>query len=56
MGFKVLFDQVLGDLIGCSFQLNEVIMLLAYSFEHNEPKELIVIHQFNLDNHFMFLH
>jgi hypothetical protein len=54
VGFKFIFYQVLGNLVSCSFPPNEATISHAYSCEHNEPNELIVIHQFNLDNHSCF--
>jgi hypothetical protein len=49
VGFKVLFDQGLGDLASCSFPSNRVIVSSTYSLEHNAPNELVVAHKFNLE-------
>ncbi len=54
MGFRVLFDQGLGDLVGCSLQSNQVIISSTYSLENNAPSELIVAHQFNLETKLCF--
>jgi hypothetical protein len=49
VGFRVLFDQGLGDPVGCSFPSNSVIISSTYSFENNAFSELIVVHKFNLE-------
>jgi hypothetical protein len=56
MRFKVLFDQGFEKLAGCTHQPNEGVISFACSLKHNETNELAIVHQFNLYNHFMFLH
>jgi hypothetical protein len=54
-GFRVLFDQGPGDHVNCSHQPNQVIISSTWDLEHNEPSELLHIHQFKLEGHLMFL-
>jgi hypothetical protein len=56
VGFKVLFDQSLGNPTSCLHQTKHVIISSTCSFEHIEVSELYVVHQFNLDIHIMFFH